>query len=684
MLPAVVAAASKSSIFQDPLGERRHISDPSGADTREFLCLRGELASAPSFEFALRERTSRLASFRDAYYARIRSVARLSDATLALVSDATPGVRLSDVLEVAERGRVTLDINAALTLTRQLVPAVALLHEHAADIAHGAIGPERLVLTPNARLVIVEHVLGAALEQLRYSHERYWRDLRIPLPRSVGGALPRFDQRADVTQIGVVALSLVLGRRLHEHEYPKVGEVVASAWAISARGGLEPLPPGFRSWLMRALQLDPSRSFSSAVDARIEFEQMIGEGDCLASPQALETFLAQYHACLARPTEPAPTAEASNVPNAPKLVEVQKIAAPSTHAEPQPIDSPVRATVITSTATEIVQEKQTVRTVTTPRRSPRLIAFAVVLIAIVSGAGFAGRRYFVSMAAGPSTGTLVIHTNPDGAQVNVDGQPRGVSPLTLALTPGSHVVELRGDGEARSIPITIAAGAQASQYVELPRAAALVGQLQVRTDPAGAKVIVDGVARGVSPLTVGGLAPGTHAVAFDSEAGSARQEISIEPGVTGSLVVALTSSQNAPVSGWIGVTAPIDVQLFENGRLLGTSQSERIMVSAGKHDIEVVNQPIGYRAVRTVQVAPGKVMPIAIELPKQKIALNAVPWAEVWIDGEKIGDTPIGDRMVSAGPHEVIFRHPDLGEQRHAITVTLAAPARLSVDMRKQ
>jgi hypothetical protein len=39
---------------------------------------------------------------------------------------------------------------------------------------------------------------------------------------------------------------------------------------------------------------------------------------------------------------------------------------------------------------------------------------------------------------------------------------------------------------------------------------------------------------------------------------------------------------------------------------------------------------------------------------------------------------------VAVGPHEVIFRHPDLGEQRHAITVTAASPARLSVDLRKK
>src|SRR5262249_38175463 len=142
---AVPASASSSVLFQDPLGERRQMADASGSDTLELLCLRSDLTSVPAFEFALRERVSRLANFRHAYYGRVRSVDRLNDgATLALVSDRVPGVRLSELLEVAEQRHLTLDINTALSLIRQLVPAVALLHEHARDVAHGAIGPERL------------------------------------------------------------------------------------------------------------------------------------------------------------------------------------------------------------------------------------------------------------------------------------------------------------------------------------------------------------------------------------------------------------------------------------------------------------------------------------------------------------------------------------------------------------
>jgi len=49
-----------------------------------------------------------------------------------------------------------------------------------------------------------------------------------------------------------------------------------------------------------------------------------------------------------------------------------------------------------------------------------------------------------------------------------------------------------------------------------------------------------------------------------------------------------------------------------------------------------------------------------------------------------VGDTPIGNLAVAIGNHDVVFRHPELGEQRHTATVTLATAARLSVDLRKQ
>jgi len=691
MVPAVIAPSTRV-VFRDPLGERRHVPDSSGADTLELLSLRTELTSAPSFEFALRERTGRLGSFHHAYYARVRGVERLGGGALGLVSSQTPGVRLSQILEDVDRQHLSLDITTALALLRQLVPAVAVLHESARDVAHGAIGPERLVVTPNARLIIVEHVLGAALEQLRLSHADYWRELRIPVPRSAGS--PCLDQRADVMQIGAVALALILGRLLREDEYLRFGEVVASAWATSVRGGLEPLPHGLRSWLMRALQLDPATSFPSALEARAELDKIIGESDDLTAPQALETFLAQYGASVGASTGDfaEETAVPASVVAAPSVSSVSSVSSGPTVSPGPPVSSgptvspgpPGEGGSLTSFPLETpLEPEEDIETVTKPRRWPRLVAVAAVLIALASGVAFASRRHVVHAAERPATGTLVIDTNPTGAQVVVDGRQRGVTPLNLTLGAGAHVIELSGAGEPRSIPVTIVGGTQASQYVEL-RQGAVFGQLQVRTSPVGARITLDGVPRGISPLTIADLPPGVHAVVLESDAGSAKQEVTIEAGIAAMLVVALSPSQTGPGSGWISIAAPVEMQVYEGGRLLGSSESERIMVPAGKHEIEISNIPLVYRSIRTVQVSPGKVVPIKIELPQQRLALNAVPWAEVWVDGEKVGETPIGDLKVAVGPHEVIFRHPELGEQRHAITVTAASPARLSVDLRKK
>jgi len=157
----------------------------------------------------------------------------------------------------------------------------------------------------------------------------------------------------------------------------------------------------------------------------------------------------------------------------------------------------------------------------------------------------------------------------------------------------------------------------------------------------------------------------------------------VQAGGTASLVVPIGGASTAgPVSGWISVKAPFTLEIREQGRLLGTTDADRLMVAAGRHELDLVSESLGYRASRVVQVAPGKVAALTLDLPQGVINLNAAPWAEVWIDGRRVGDTPIGNLSIAIGPHEVVFKHPQFGEKRHAISVSLGAPVRLSVDMK--
>ena len=310
------------------------------------------------------------------------------------------------------------------------------------------------------------------------------------------------------------------------------------------------------------------------------------------------------------------------------------------------------------------------------------IAAGLLATLATTGALYAARNRFSPATVPVTTGTMTVNTNPPGALVEVDGAARGQTPITFSLTAGAHTLVVRGGGEPRTIPITVTAGAQLSQYIELPKVAS-AGQLTVRTEPAGARISVDGLPLGRTPVTVE-LAPGQHSVTLESDLGSVTQTVNIEAGVPASLVVPLGATPGAVLSGWVSVNSPVVLELYEQGRLLGTSGIDRIMLPAGKHEIELASAALAFRETRTIQVAGGRVSAINVTMPKGTMSLNAVPWATVSVDGENIGDTPIGNHPITIGPHEVVFRNPQLGEQRRVITVTLQTPVRLSVDMAKK
>jgi PEGA domain-containing protein len=711
----------RQALFKDGLGTRYRREGSDGP--LDVLVLRDTLASIPSFEFLIRERINRLAHVRGESFAQVLDLEHVPDgAKLAIVSKAVPGVRLSRMLAVAEQNLLPLDIDSALYLVQQLLGAMSELHADAPDACHGTLAAERVVVTPDGNLVVVEHVLGAAIGQLRHSPERYWKELRIALPMAV--TAPLLDRRADVAQVGMIALALILGRPIADDEYPeKISSLANGTFGLG--GSFEAIPEWLRGWLTQALSIEPTRWFASCVEAREAFDVGLKAAGIAPSAEKLDAFPREYG--LVEPSRPAPVTgptlvttpppSATPAPVAAKPAAVPTSSAPAPTPVPAPEKKPASAPapariaepapsppaafqsesprLVTSSRTSRDEEPEMPQTRTphwaaaareSASNRPRIIAAAVVLVALTSGGVFATRRYFSTPeTTAPTTGTVVVNTDPAGAAVVIDGEAHGATPVTATLKTGPHTIELSTkDGVRRTMTVNVTANQQLSQFIEMPKAAAGTGDLQVRTDPPGAKVVVDGQTRGTSPVTVRDLAPGSHVVVLQNDLGSVNEDVTIQPGATASLVVPMKAPQGAPVSGWISITAPAELQIFENDRLLGTSRTDRIMVAAGRHEIEVSNEALGFRTTQSIQVAPGQVARLRPDWPMGTIAINATPWANVTLDGKELGETPVGNTSVAVGTHEVVFRHPQLGEQRFTATVTANTPARLSVDMRKK
>jgi hypothetical protein len=311
------------------------------------------------------------------------------------------------------------------------------------------------------------------------------------------------------------------------------------------------------------------------------------------------------------------------------------------------------------------------------------MAIAASVVAVVAASAGVVRFPRSPIVQASEMGMLRVESSPAGLPVLVDGIEQGRTPARLSVSAGNHVLELRGRSLPRVMPISVKSGVENTQYVEFPDLPQ-TGQLRVDSDPAGATVIVDGVSLGTTPLTVADLAPGAREIVLQTAAGSVRHTVNIQAGATSSLnaPTASPSPSDTPTWGWISATAafPVDIRVAE--KVIGGA-GERIRMTAGRHQIELVNEDRGFRSVRNVDVVPGKVTSVAIEAPPAGLVnLNASPWAEIWIDGRRSGETPLANLSVPAGEHEVVFRHPQLGEKRQVLRVSPGARLRLSVEMK--
>jgi hypothetical protein len=556
--------------FSDGLGDRVPAIDADGCPL-EVLRIRPEYLDAPGFEPALHERTARLGAFRDAAIAHVRRIEH--DGRLAIVSERIEGRRLSVLLAEVAAGRLELRFDSATVLIRQLVTAVSRLHAYGRDVAHGALAPERIVVTDSGELVIVEPVLGPAMEQLQWSRRRLWLSGRVAMPQAVG--ICRFDQRADLAQVGATALAILLGRPLRDEEYPD-GLTLALREASDRVARAAPtLAPGVAGWLLRALQIE-GRSFTSAKDT-------LAALDDLLAPSAADVQPAVAGPAPSRPAS-QPAAERAASPPEPRTAPVPAPAAPEAPVTPvarRPV-TPAPAGAHRINVKVDLRERL--------RSSSMLMARAAVAVVMIAGAAAGTARYCYQAAA--STETRIREAPPP-----IPAAPR------------------------------------------VPR---------VRAKPAV-----------TTPQTV-------------------------EPEITAEALVLPGQVTAVPESGWMVINAPVDVTIYEGGRRLGEVREGRLSAVPGTHEIEIINETLGFRETRRVEVHPGQDAIVPVNLPFGAVDLNATPWAEVWLDGTRLGETPIGSLSLPIGPHEFIFRHPEFGERRYAISLTAAEPVRLTVDMTRR
>ncbi|HEX7794627.1 MAG TPA: PEGA domain-containing protein [Vicinamibacterales bacterium] len=681
----------------DGLGDRLLMFDNTGAASLELLRFRPSLANAPGFERTLRETVQRLASFKHAAFTQARSLQRLEgDDGLALISTHVEGKRLSDMFRRTHH-HDGMHPGFATWLIRQLTSALSDFHTQGDDIAHGALTADRIVLTPDRRLVMVEHVLGAALDERQFSPGRLWHDVGIITAATVEDAR-KLDKRGDIVQLGLVALSVLLGRRVTPDEYPRDLDRLLDEFAETSGKRSPTLVGPLRRWLIEAL--DPSAGFETALEAGESLTLLghPGEHVALGAPpviqqlqelppvqpvaaqsdaavEAVETLTLRRH-----PEEQVELATPPVIQQLKVVPPVQPVAAPSEtpleagesqpllghpeeHVEletPQVIQQlkvvpPVQSVAAPGGTVRIAPE----RAAQTVAKEPAMLETKVVDMGLSSSIG-----HSESLAASASA----FWSNAPAVRRFSFLRNVAIGLAALAVLEGIVIAQL----------LTKATGTSAS-------AAAGNVPLTIVSPTPGDRVFIDGREVGVTPFKLS-VASAPHAIQV-----MGRQSAPATP-PTGAAAAAAGDPRTASAiaaaaqrqrSGGLRLSTPIDLQVLEGERVLGTSADGPIVASAGVHQLDFINTSIGFRSRQSVTIKAGEIVPLKIQPPDGRVSINAQPWAQVWIDGNLVGETPLANLTVSAGEHEIVFRHPQLGEHRETTIVKSGVQTRISTTLSK-
>ena len=575
----------------DGFGDRLLMFDNTDAVSLELLRFRRELAVTPGFDNALREGVERLSRFRHAAFAEIRAVVYLNEHDLTLVSVHMPGQRLSEL----PTGKLRKGLHPAIVtwIIREITPALAALHSSGPAAAHGALSTDRIVFTPEGRLCLVEHPLGAALQRLGQSPAALWHEFGL-LTMGDERGLARIDARNDVVQLGIVALSMLLGRAVTLTDFQRNLSTLLDEFSAMAAGSPSAFAAPLRVWLEHALQLSP-HPYRSAADAQEGLKELPASS---VSPSAIAVATAGFLEAFPQHSREGDGAEHASM----MRLEVARPLRPQ-HLDQLTDQRGITGVVgdsreVADSATEVATAPATGAVPDRARRKNFVgawIAIALGLVALAEGAVIAwlAIRKPVSVVQ-PA---VVIESPVPGDTVMVDGRPIGTTPLQLTVSSTTRAIRLV-HAAAPASPVETSLTAAAVPAAGDARALAAIEEAGTRQRSGGVTVsspielkILEG--ERVLGSTADGpivTTAGTHQLDLLNTALGyrVRQTVTIRAGVLAPLTI-------TPPMGRLSINADPWAQVLIDDKPIGDTPVANVSVSLGEHQVTFRHPQLGER-----------------------------------------------------------------------------------------
>ena len=279
-------------------------------------------------------------------------------------------------------------------------------------------------------------------------------------------------------------------------------------------------------------------------------------------------------------------------------------------------------------------------------------------------------------------GSIYVESSPSGASIYFNGNYHGSAPLTInEVWPGSYSIQAELNGyHTYTTTTSVSSGTRSNVYCSLSPMITS-GSLYILSNPTNAKVVLDGLYRGNTPLTLNNLAPTTHIVELDYP-GYYDWKSTVDVAAGGTKTVSGTLNP-MPVSnvGWVYVSsspggASVKLDGTNYGQTPASGSLKLNNIGTGDHTVTLTLA--GYTPyttqvnvnANTVSEVSALLKPVGPQPGNGELSVSSTPsGANVFVDNNFVGITPLTLKEIPAGSHVVTVRLT--GYQEYEITTTV-------------
>ncbi len=291
-----------------------------------------------------------------------------------------------------------------------------------------------------------------------------------------------------------------------------------------------------------------------------------------------------------------------------------------------------------------------------------------------------GERSTVKLKLEQLSALAIIHTDPEGAEVTIDGISRGKTPLLITdLIPGKYRAKLTYQGfQEKEVALNVPDRTPVKLSVSLNSDSA---KLTISSRPTGAEVLLNGIAKGTTPVVVDRIQAGNVNLEIKAQGCTPyKQLLTLSAGQTETITAVL----DAIPSTLKVVSMPTGARVYVDNQFKGETPITIADLPPGDYRVRAEKRGYSITPARTVSLRRAEVMTEEFRLSKNagSMEITTQPAGiKVFLDGDELGVTkakadasdtvsePLMINLVGIGDHKLQLTRPGYFRKELDITV---------------